>query len=157
MSDARSQQLRRQFESEPALHCLHMDYVLTGAETKEEFLKKIQLICNEWVQAMHATRRAVTRSDFSVLWEEAYTNGLTKYKERQRELAEGSPDHTNGEIHCPKVFEHSPTVNFARLTPRPRRDFLFCKFKKLTILHRTLNPTSPTPQILSSMLVLHQL
>ena len=157
MSEARRQQLRRQWESEPATHCLNMDYVLTGTETKEDFLRKIQLICNEWVQAMHATRHAVTRSDLSDLWEEAYTNGLTRYKERQRELTGNSPGSTNGEIHCPKVFEHSPAVNYARLTSWPRRDFHFCEFQNLTLLHRILSPTSPTPQILSSMLLQHQL
>ena len=108
MSDARRQQLRRQWESDPATHCLNMDFVLTGKETEEDFLRKIQLICNEWVEAMHATRHTVTRSDFSELWEEAYNKGLTKYKELQRELTGGSPDHTNGKIRSPKVFEYSP-------------------------------------------------
>ena len=129
MSDARKQQLRQQFESEPATHCLNMDYVLTGKETEEEFLRKIQLICNEWVQTMHATRRAVTRSALRELWDEAYFKGLITYKERQKELTEGSPDHTNGETLSPKVFEHSPKMNYARLTHGPCRDFHFSKMK----------------------------
>lgn len=111
---------RHKWESEPTKHRLNMDYVLTGSETRQEFLRKIDKICKEWVAAMSITRRAVTREDIKRVFLEAYDNGLIKYEERQQELMQGSPDHANG---SPKVFQKRTAAKSWLLVIEAHRDF----------------------------------